>query len=59
MNRATPPEAKGVGTNSKLYPGINGVKIWQFWFPKFQVHQNGIQVLLGDVFEGSLDFLLG
>ena len=27
MNKATPPEAKGVGTNSKLYPGINGVEI--------------------------------
>ena len=27
MNKATPPEAKGVGTNSKLYPEIKGVEI--------------------------------
>lgn len=30
MNKATPPEAKGVGTNSKLYPEIKGVEISTF-----------------------------
>ena len=27
MNKTTPPEAKGVGTNSKLHPKIKGVEI--------------------------------
>ena len=30
MNKATPPEAKGVGRNSNLYPEIKGVEISTF-----------------------------
>ena len=35
MNKATPPEAKGVATNSKLYPEIKGVEI-----STFELHGN-------------------
>ena len=49
MNKATPPEAKGVETNSQLYPEIQ----------KFQVCQNEIQILLEYAFKGFLDFHLG